>query len=479
MNRRSFLQHSATIAGAFCLDLPAFAQKVATLGQPRLKIGIISDIHLTTPDSNNYLLKAFKYFRDSGVDGVLIAGDLADWGVERQIKQLADTWYKVFPKDKAPDGRHVEKLFVYGNHDIEGQNYKSVKKFLTKEMEQNEIIAPRRAEIWKKYLKEKWAPIYIKDVKGYKFIGAHWANWDGIPGLEDFFQQHHKDFPATKPFFYFQHMHPKDTCSAPWTWGQDDGKTTQLFSKYPNLVTFSGHSHTTLTDDRTLWQGAFTSVGTASLKYIIPFGGRENTVVFGSKEKVPSQMEKIKYLDDGKHGQVMTVYDDCITLERHEFVYDQALADNWIIPLPLTGTAPLSFEARGKEARAPQFATGDKVTTTRADGKDRYGKEQKQITVHFPTVLKKRTGKRAFDYEIQAEVLDVDNTKIVCTKRVFSTGFYLGEAQDEKEAICVFGEADLPANRKMRFHVRPCECFGKKGEAISTGWLAPINEKQS
>ena len=164
MNRRSFLQHSAAIAGAVCLDLPAFAEKVATLGQARLKIGIISDVHLTTPDSNDYLRKAFEYFRDKGMDGVLIAGDIADWGVERQIKMLADTWYGVFPKDKAPDGRHVEKLFVYGNHDIEGQNYKSVKKFLTDEMVKNEIIAPRRAEIWKKHLKEKWAPIYIKDV---------------------------------------------------------------------------------------------------------------------------------------------------------------------------------------------------------------------------------------------------------------------------------------------------------------------------
>ena len=168
----------------------------------------------------------------------------------------------------------------------------------------------------------------------------------------------------------------------------------------------------------------------------------------------------------------MTVYDDCITLQRHEFVYDQDLADNWIIPLPLTGEAPLAFEPRAKAAKAPQFAPGDKVTLTRAEGKDRYGKKEKQITVHFPTVLRKRTGVRAFDYEVQAEITDVDHTKIVCTKRVFSYGFYLAEAQDEKEAICVFAQSELPKNRRLRFIVRPVECFGKKGDPIYSEWLS-------
>ncbi len=474
MDRRRFLQNTAMLAGAFCLDLPAFAKKLATLGQPRLKVGIMSDVHITTPETYDYLEKALVYFRDRGVDAVLIAGDMADWGMERQIKTLADTWYSVFPKDKAPDGHHVEKLFVYGNHDIEGKNYSDCRKYMTEEEVTREEIGPRRAEVWKKHLKEKWEPIYIKEVKGYKFIGAHWVNWEGIPGLEEFFARHHREFPTDKPFFYFQHMHPKGTCSAPWTWGQDDGKSTELFSHYPNLVAFSGHSHTSLTDDRTIWQGAFTSVGTASMKYIIPFGGRENSKVFGNSEKVPSQMPVMTDMHRGKHAQLMTVFDDCITLEKHEFVYDQPLADNWIIPLPLNGAAPLSFENRGRQAQAPQFAEGDQVCITRLDGKDRYGTAQKQLVVHFPTVLKKRTGKRAFDYEVQAEVQDVDHTKVVSTKRVFSNGFFLGEQQDEGEAVCVFGEADLPANRRVRFHVRPCECFGKKGKAIVSDWVDPI-----
>ena len=52
MNRRSFLQKSAAIAGAVCLDFPAFAEKVKTFGEPKLKIGILSAINIKKKEEN-------------------------------------------------------------------------------------------------------------------------------------------------------------------------------------------------------------------------------------------------------------------------------------------------------------------------------------------------------------------------------------------------------------------------------------------
>ena len=478
MNRRSFLQRSAAIAGAVCLDFPAFAEKVKTFGEPRLKIGILSDVHIRYKEDTKYFEKALKYFRDNNVDGVLVAGDIADWALESQLKWFADTWYSVFPKDKAPDGHRVEKLFIYGNHDIKDAKAILKKYKVTREQAEAEAIGPRRAEIWKKLFKEKWAPIYMKDVKGYKFIGGHFTTFDGINNLQEFLDSVKSQLPTDKPFFYFQHMHPKDTCSAPWTWGQDDGKTTAALSKYPNVISFSGHSHTPLTDEKTIWQGAFTSVGTASLSYVIPFGGRENSTHTGDKSVIHSQMKKID-TKDGKHGQLMTVYSDHITLERREFVYDQQLADNWIINLPYDGDCELSFERRAKTAPVPQFSSGSKVTTTRAMGKDRQDKEEDQITVHFPSVLKKTMGTRAFEYEIQAEIEDYDTCKIMSTKRVFSKGFYLSEDKDEDEVICPFAVSELAANKKVRFYVRPVNSFGKMGEPICSDWVSTAKPKKA
>ncbi len=473
MDRRNFLKSGAMLAGAMCLDFKTFAATVGKMGSPNLVIGVLSDIHIRIPEDVTVLEKTFKYFRDRHVDGVLIAGDMADTGLERQMKLVADTWFRVFPKDKLPDGSHVERLFVYGNHDFEGQNYGEMDVFLTKEQQEQvkktELINDHKAEYWKKYYHEKYQQIYMKDVKGYKFIGAHWGTWEGTPGIKEFLDKNHAKLVGTKPFFFFQHPHPKNTCSGPLAWGHDNGDSTKALSEYPNCVAFSGHSHHILNDERTIWQGAFTSVGTASLRYTYSFGGRENLYVNGDPHE-PSQMQR-RDQDDGKQGMVMNVYDDKITLERHDFMYDKPLADNWIIPLPAPGDKPLSFEYRAEHAKVPQFAAGDKATVTRAMGKDRYGVEQMQTTVHFPNILQKRNGVRAFDFEVQLEMRVQDITEIFYTKRVMSPHFYSCEDMDEGEVFCVYGEHEVPKNRDFRFAVRPCECFGKKGDPIYTDWL--------
>ena len=112
MDRRDFLKSGALLAGAMCLDLKTFAQATAGMGAPRLRVGILSDIHIRLERDLPVLERTFKYFRDREVDAVLIAGDMADTGLERQMRLVAQTWFKVFPKDRLPNGRHVERLFV-------------------------------------------------------------------------------------------------------------------------------------------------------------------------------------------------------------------------------------------------------------------------------------------------------------------------------------------------------------------------------
>ncbi|MGM9760027.1 MAG: metallophosphoesterase family protein [Parabacteroides sp.] len=475
MDRRCFLKSCALLAGAVSMDHQALAQLTPLMGEAKLKIGILSDIHIRLADQTGTLEAAFTYFRDHGVDGVLIAGDMADTGLIRQLKWVAETWERVFPKDKAPDGRHVEKLFIYGNHDLEGQNYGDLHEFVSKEgleeFRRKEALVHDKAGNWKRIFKEKFQPIFIKEVKGYKFVGAHWGDWQHIPGMPDFMEEHRKELEGDKPFFYFQHAHPKNTCSGRWAWGQDNGDSTAALSRFPNCIAFSGHSHTILNDEMTLWQGDFISVGTSSLSYTYARGGRENTYVDGDKEKVPAQMPVVNQ-SDGRQGMLMTVYEDCITLCRHEFVYGENLGKDWLIPLPLTqGEKKLTFAYRTAHAVAPEFPAGSQVHVTRGEGKDRYGEEQPQLTVHFPNVLCRNANVRAYDFEVQVEMEDEDTQKIMLTKRVMSPHFYLGEKKDDDEVICVFGRKELPSYRPVRFVVRPVECFGKKGKAIYSDWM--------
>ena len=477
MDRRKFLKTSAAAAvAAGVSSLPAWARKAPKplgKGKLRLKVGVLSDTHVHDEKTRARFIKALGWFKERRVDAVLIAGDMTDNGMVPEYKDMAAAWFEVFPKDQYPDGARVERLFVYGNHEIEATRYSYIKKKYDAETLKRDAIAPVRERLWEECWGEPYQPIYMKEVKGYKFIGAQYINGKTVPGLDDFFRKVEPDLSADKPFFYFQYRHPKDTCSAPWVWGQDDGTVTQILARYPNVVAFSGHSHTPLTDERTVWQGAFTSIGTASLHYIIPIGGRENSKVFGSKEKVPSQMPVLKG-GTAHHGQLMSVYDDCIVLERREFAYDEHLGT---VVIPLGGKGkPWSFEERTQNEPAPQFAPGAVVRVSELHpGKDRYGASCTQLDVEFPTAKAHDGLPRPLDYEVQVEEEGVDVFKAVLTKRVYSNTYFLGQEQDALHpVVCVFSVDELPKDKRYRFAVRPCNGFGRKGEPICSPLQEPL-----
>lgn len=491
LNRRNFLGLTSAFAAAQGFSGFAAAQAAGLArGAVKLRFGVVSDIHISAGGiksagcgDTTLVEKAFAYFRDKGADGVMIAGDMADWGLVEQLEQVGAAWRRVFPENKGQNGKHVEKLFVYGNHDLEGFRYGYAKRYkLPEEMfGEDRRIATDRAAAWKKAFGEDFAPLRIKEVNGYKFVLCSELQYPGKGADADFLERHRAELEGAKPFFYTQHFHLRGTTCAPWTWGQDSGASTAALSKFPNAVALSGHSHTSLADDRVIWQGAFTSVGTASLRYLIALGGRENSAVFGAKDLGTQQMPNLD-ASDCQHGLFVTVYDDCITFERRDFANDAPVGADWVVPLAFDGS--LAFDRRADKAPVPQFAPDAQVTLADVRGKTRAKVEKDQTVVTFPNV---RDGVRAFDYEVSVEVVDVDVEKVWLVKRVYSRGFYRTAAKDEAQASCVFAKDELPkphlagwgkesvlkgqANLKYRFAVRPCNCWGRKGAPIYSDWI--------
>ena len=474
LSRRGFIGGGA----AFFVAAGMGHSACGDAGGARLRVGILSDIHIVNDEhSCDDFEKALKYFRDRKVDAVLIAGDMADNGIESQLRRVGDTWRRVFPGNKLPDGGRVEKVFVTGNHDVEGWSYGYAKKLgITKETHPEEILSLHMAESWKRIFDEDYSPIYIKDVKGYKFVGAHFNSFSKPGAVAAFLEALRADLTGDKPFFYTQHYHPRATCSAPWTWGQDVGESTRALAAFPNAVAFTGHSHTPLTDDRTLWRGAFTSVGTASLRYLIPFGGRENSRIFGAKDVGTQQMPFLGCAD-GHHGQLMTVYDDRLVLERRDFENDLPAGPDWVVPLPASAE---SFAERAKKCAVPEFPAGTEVKLKRISGTNRAKKPVEQIAVSFPNVLGVMGGARAFDFEVNVEAVDVDCAKTWMAKRVYSPHFYWAPEKDDLEVTCLFALSELPApngkleirrGRRFRFAVAPANCYGAQGRAIRSKWI--------
>ena len=117
--RRAFIGQGAF---AFLAAAGLGHRAFGATGPARLKFGALSDIHITRgKGSCDIFEKALAYFRDQKVDAVLIAGDMADSGLDSQLRRVGETWRRVFPGDKRPDGEHVEKIFVTGKDLRDGQ----------------------------------------------------------------------------------------------------------------------------------------------------------------------------------------------------------------------------------------------------------------------------------------------------------------------------------------------------------------------
>ena len=147
-------------------------------------MGVLSDIHIRCdkPEQGEMFRKALEYFRDRGVDAVLLAGDIADTGRVAELEICANVWYSVFPDGKAPDGRPVEHLFVFGNHCVDGwQNPRYRSPTTDEQARLADAIgyADVRQKTWRRLFHEDFQPIWMKTVKGYPVIGAHWEKSDG------------------------------------------------------------------------------------------------------------------------------------------------------------------------------------------------------------------------------------------------------------------------------------------------------------
>ena len=487
VSRRFFI---GGLAGFGLNRLFAAAPGVFTDGQPALTFGVLSDVHVSLAKGGEKLAKgydtatlvhAFEWFRDRKVDAVVIAGDMAHCGLLGELKAVADAWFKVFPGDRAPDGRKVERVFVFGNHDWSGT--KRGKPIYGEAPYADQVLANDPKKCWDACFHEEWKPIFKKEVKGFPFVGAHWSKGGDcngrcesfVAGLGDFYQSIKGELDAARPFFHVQHPHPRGTVHGP-VWGQDDGDSVKALSAFPNAISFSGHSHTSLTDERFIWQGAFTSVGTATLRNVgigggilRPKGGYENyTTPSGKTSKELDALKTMPPLDRGscRQGQLVRVYADRVVFSRMEFLTDASLGDDIVLPLPAAKHRPFEFAARQAKALAPAFAKGAALALSAKKARNRgakKGEPKKDVLEIVIPPAEAVASARTWEYEIT--VAGASGEPAVFG--VIARGFRFGptDRRVKESTPCRLAFDRLPP-KPLSVSVRAVSCWGRTSEPL-------------
>ena len=461
VSRRCFI--GSLVAGA-----GAVALAKGKIGAPDLRVGILSDTHTgRVPEGPGKdpvyeaIERALEFFKRQNADAVLIAGDFTNGGTMKEMRITLDLWKKVFGAKGGP-----EKIWVMGNHE---------KVYFDKAKKNGALDKPEYADglyldiqkNWQELFGEPWTPFFIKKVKGYSFVGAHWGEWWAEKGkpFREFLAAHKEDLGSSKPFFYTQHAHPQNTCYGKWTWHQwEGGPTSEILADYPNAVAFSGHTHYSLTDERSVWQGAFTSVGTGSMRWLSLPAGRENYVIYNGE----GQRMGDDACGGASQGMLMSVWGDQIVLERYDFRCMEKLGEDWVLPVlhEKTANPEFSFANRKAKAAAPEFAADAKISVTWRKGKSPKKEDEDQLVVSFPAAVGRGDSlSRPFDYEVACEYVEDDIVKPMRTKRVYNPGVDLSLARAAKTVTCVFGECELPIAR-YRISVTPFNSFGQRGKTI-------------
>lgn len=220
---------------------------------PVLRFVVCSDIHLDGDETQEAAVRFGNLFGDmyahsencgyKNLDAVVVAGDFTGAGEEKE--------YQVYNKIVAENIKEgTQLLTVLGNHEF---------------IAYRDVDATVGYDVYKTFVHEDVDRDVV--INGYHFICVSYDdNGKTFSGKMQWLDERLRNATAedpTKPVFVIQHPHPAFTVYGSVNWG--DFSTRTVLSRYPQVISFSGHSHYASNDPRSVWQGEFTAVGTGSL----------------------------------------------------------------------------------------------------------------------------------------------------------------------------------------------------------------------
>ena len=492
MRRLDFLKGAAATLGCGAFGC-GFLQSDALRGSPKpnLVFGVISDTHLRTLKSrppprpwwpDTFLRKALGYFRDANVDAVVHCGDMANYGEVEAMRMHADVWNATFPRSRAPDGQVVEKLFVNGNHDAEGENANARVRELysNPETRAREVLSADMAGNWERIWGEPYEEAWHKVVKGYHFFGAHWKadRMRMMRLVKDALSGEAADAAGpARPFFLLTHsrlMPPERNAIAAFK---------------DRALAFFGHNHESSTNWNTIYYepNTFPRIQVPpciSPDWDLKFRGEANVTKFPllGKEKAGRC----------RQGFLVEVYDDKVVIRRREFAEGGSLGPDWVMPLGEckmesakckvgeTGKKchPFSKESLKQVIGTPQFRAGAKlmVSLDRIDKINKIENAASHNPVNPVNPVKQEPALRikiphadgnpasrvyAYEVEVRGGARSV-------TKATYAAGCNMGIGHETDGGVTtlLFALDELPPGDELAVAVRPLSSLGTSGSPL-------------
>jgi hypothetical protein len=230
-----------------------------------IKFAAISDTHMqgTNGIPSQKLATALDQLNNKAngnLDALFVTGDLTDYGLPEQITELK----RVFDNSKI-DFHKTKFIFAIGNHEYYNHQLKGAVwngGYLFKDVFGDEVYQGATDQ-------EIKDGDYHAVVNSYDFIAVNCVQYDGgvkyadsdIAWLKDQLKIAAAERPG-KPIFVGSHPNITGT-----NLGSNEGDywacsdLYDILKNYPQVIYFCGHLHFPENDERSIWQGDFTTIG--------------------------------------------------------------------------------------------------------------------------------------------------------------------------------------------------------------------------
>lgn len=413
-----------------------------------------SDLHINRTDAQKKVANALDVFNtvDPDADGVLFVGDITNNGYESEYQTLMDTI------NDSKLGKAGKVVLSMGNHEYNTNSGTAMQRFETQtEQKANEVLYYDDAGNATDAPGDTLAATVIK-LSAKNYNGDYTDQYEMVKtALETSTEKN-----ADAPILIMGHHGIQDTAYVTNEWYGDYGEGTDkdmiaLFEKYPQVIHFSGHSHATLEDARSIYQNdGYTAIqdGTIGAYFenesgkVDPTSGASATRPANSE--VASQALRLDVLDDG------TVKIYRMNLTTGEYMY---VDEPWTFN---PGDGDLPYDETRESSAAPTFTADAAVTAGDI--------QEKSAKVAFPaaTAASGKNDDMIHSYKITLTPQDGGST---ITRSVFAD-YYEAVPKDDW-TVQVTG---LAAGTTYDVAVTAVTSFGAESAAI-TGTLTTQAEQ--
>ncbi len=434
---------------------------------PTVRFAVASDVHVrgTDPDDYNsrnmlaaYFETAYKYSASqpyNKLDGIFVVGDYTQNGnaSEKEGEHEMQDFFEC-AKENTKAGTFFKA--VLGNHEFYFTRYNDG---TCSDSRYSDTSVENTVANHLKYSGDKALDEHVV-INGYHFIFLSMDKYDKNNGIyysdakldwlkEELKKASAADETGLKPIFVFEHIGPSGAVI-----GTADKKLDAILKEYSQVVNFSGHSHTTLTDPRTINQINYTALNTGSLAYLgIPIVGHPKYGSTGTAATDSYGSWDVGDLEDDTRtgGMYYLIEMDANNVMRVR-IYDIFSNEFYGEPILVTGIGnPKEFNMTNKRANQstePVFDTNAAVQS---------------VFVGSTTALFQIPHTTGGD-PAQNYFCDIAENNVAKQRIYRLTGLHFGSSRPDTVALPI---SDLKANTKYTVRVFPTNVWGKVGEPLS------------